>query len=160
MFDHLSRRFFPLVQDENRVANNATGLRFCFSALDVCEKSTHPVRGEMFIEVGVRGVAPREGCNVLWRLWKLASLNELAQSASRTSHPWRGAVPNKSPSINIPPLTGWMRQIFSHLLPLGIGGGRQRLPACRLANHPQPAVGELCEFETVSEAGGVSSPKH
>ncbi len=55
-------------------------------------KSTHPVRGEMFIEVDVWGVAPRQGCNVLLRL-KLASLNELAQSGSTTLHPWRGAGP-------------------------------------------------------------------
>ena len=62
----------------------------------------------MFIEVGVRGVAPRQGCNVLLRLRNLASLNELAKSGTRTSHPWRGAVPNSVP-------------IYKHSTPDGVG---------------------------------------
>jgi hypothetical protein len=51
----------------------------------------------MFIGVGVREVAPRQGCNVLSRSWTLANLNELAQSGSGTLHPWRGALVNNVP---------------------------------------------------------------
>jgi hypothetical protein len=68
----------------------------------------------MFIEVGVRGVAPRQGCNVLWRLWKLVSLNESGQFGSKTSHPWRGAVPN-----NV--------SIYKHCTPDGVGAFFSRL---------------------------------
>jgi hypothetical protein len=70
----------------------------------------------MFIEVGVRGVAPRQGCNVLLRFWKPATLNELAQFGSRTSHPWRGAVPN-----NV--------SIYKHYTPVGVDAADSFTPS-------------------------------
>jgi hypothetical protein len=80
------------------------------------KKGTHPVRGGMFIEVGVRGASPRQGCNVLFPFRE-------ARDSERISPIWKYDIaplpgcgpPITSPSINIPPLAGWMRKILSHL---------------------------------------------
>jgi hypothetical protein len=88
----------------------------------------------MYIEVGVVGVAPRQGCNVLLRLWKLASLNELAKSGRRTLHPWRGAVPNNVPIYKHSTPDGVKAaDFFTRSSGWGITGENARLFRCRLA---------------------------